>query len=143
MNKVISKKEIDDTEIEDTSKSENINESKKQKCSKCYAHKKLEEFGLNEKTNDYFKQCILCRALCRERGKKKREIESKDKKTIKVTKPDIFDPDSPYAKCTRCLQNKNMDDFGENIYTHIPFKLCIRCRTVEKTRKDIQKATTK
>lgn len=39
----------------------NITDPNKQYCKKCHTIKTLDEFGVNNKTSDYYKQCILCR----------------------------------------------------------------------------------
>lgn len=58
-----------------------------QYCRHCNKNKKLEEFGLNEKTNTHFKQCIQCREKCKIADKQRRNKHKEENINTPILHP--------------------------------------------------------
>jgi hypothetical protein len=56
-------------------------------CKHCSKDKKVEEFGINKMTNDYFKKCLECRLKCRVSDKKRRTKHKEENKDAEILHP--------------------------------------------------------
>lgn len=116
-----------------------------QLCRHCNKNKKVEEFGLNNKTNTYFKQCIHCREKCKITDKERRtkhkndnidadilhpqkqkhyyenhdEVREKQKEYYNDNKSEIIEQKKNYIR----QRSENIDDPNK--------KYCKKCNTIK------------
>ncbi len=116
-------------------------------CKKCRSHKLPEEFGINERTKMYYKQCIKCREEGRRSDRKRAKTQKRvawnkingKTYTKKYREKKKNEPtEEGYVFCNRCRTHKSPDEFGIKKSTNELFKSCISCRKRNKESKKKQ-----
>ncbi|CAH6421817.1 Hypothetical protein KVN_LOCUS505 [uncultured virus] len=147
--------EHDNSNIENIHSKNNINDDldneiffQTKECSRCKKKKIMDDFGINDDTNEYFVQCILCRAKERnnldrklkkrqytkkwrdehyqEQNKKLRILRKEIRKENNLKKQNLAEDDN--LKCNRCFNKKLINQFDINPKTKQLYSICTECK---------------